>query len=209
MKEHSDITEAGKRKLRSASYVIFAIITLAFLVFSLIVIVSTRKYGFGWAFSEDSCAVYDIIGYLFLAQVIVMILLVVWLFIETQRAVNRERRASDVGGVTPSLRRERCTYAIISIFFGLSYIGRYILNSYGSNFDEPVLSPFALEMTGVIVWLFEGLSMGCLMLFHYVNFQEGSLFSSKEPEYASILPGEYHRFDTEEVNAHSSAEESS
>ena len=114
--------------------------------------------------------------------------------------MNRERRACDVGGVTPSLRRERCTYAIISIFFGLSYIGRFFLNKYGSNNYETVKSRFALEMTGVIVWVFEGLSMGCLMLFHYLNFRDGSLFSSnkkkKEPEYASILPGEYHRFDT-------------
>ena len=61
-----------------------------------------------------------------MGQVITMLLLVVWLFVETQRAVNRERRAR--GKVMHTMRRERCTYAIISIFFALSYIGRFILN---------------------------------------------------------------------------------
>ena len=59
-----------------------------------------------------------------------MTLLVIWLFVETQRAVNRERKARLDGQVTHTLRRERCTYAIISIFFGLSYIGRYMVNDY-------------------------------------------------------------------------------
>ena len=57
-----------------------------------------------------------------------MVLLVTWLFIETFRAVSRERRARQDGKVTHSLRRERCTYAIITFFFGLSYIGRFVQN---------------------------------------------------------------------------------
>ena len=59
-----------------------------------------------------------------------MVLLVLWLFIETRGAVNRETSARQDGKVTHTLRRERCTYAIITTFFGLSYIGRYYVNEY-------------------------------------------------------------------------------
>ena len=59
-----------------------------------------------------------------------MLSLVIWLFVETQRAVNRERKARKDGKVTHSLRRERCIYAIVSMFFSLSYLGRFLLNYY-------------------------------------------------------------------------------
>ena len=65
-------------------------------------------------------------------------------------------------------------------------------------------------MIPIIVWLFEGLSMGVLMAFHWVNFKHGSLLSiHKEGEYASIMPGEYHFFTDSEVDAHSLADRSS
>ena len=54
--------------------------------------------------------------------------------------------------------------------------------------------------------------MGVLMAFHYTNFESGSLFSEnpqRQPLYASIMLGEYHRFNTEEVDAHSLADASS
>ena len=73
---------------------------------------------------------YEVIGVSFLSQVIVMILLVAWLFVETQRAVDRERRTRYDGKVTHTLRRERCTYAMVTTFFGLSYIRRFILNTF-------------------------------------------------------------------------------
>ena len=48
------------------------------------------------------------------------------------------------------------------------------------------------------------------MLFHLMNFKHGSLFaSSEELPYALVKPGEYHRFDTAEVDAHSLADKSS
>ena len=54
--------------------------------------------------------------------------------------------------------------------------------------------------------------MGVLMYFHFANFSEGGLFSTtKEEELAfiTIMPNEYHRFDTESVEAHSLADLSS
>ena len=54
--------------------------------------------------------------------------------------------------------------------------------------------------------------MGVLMLFHCVNFKIGGFFSSQEetePSYASIMPGEYHFFTDDEIDAHSLADESS
>ena len=73
-----------------------------------------------------------------------MVSLVVWLFVETRRAVNRERRAREDGQATSTLRRERCTYAIVSTIFGFSYLVRYFIDEYeqceqdriGSYFDQ-------------------------------------------------------------------------
>ena len=151
-------------------------------------------------------------GYLCLSQVITMVLLVVWLFVETKRAVDRERRSRQDGKVTHTLVRERCTYAIISTLFGLSYIGRFVLNTYiDCEVNE---SPFVLQMTVVSVFLLEGSSMGVLMLFHCINFKHGSLLASKrrkerDVSYIAIMPGEYHFFSDESVDAHSLADKSS
>ena len=53
--------------------------------------------------------------------------------------------------------------------------------------------------------------MGALMLFHMINFKQGTLLLNpdSEPLYASIKLEEFHYFSTEEVNAHSLADESS
>ena len=140
-----------------------------------------------------------------------MILLVVWLFVETQRAVSRERRVRPDGKVTHSLRRERQTYALITILFALSYIGRFVLNEYDSC-GKKIGSHFAAEMTYASVYLFEGASMGVLMLYHCLNFKQGRLLKSQadqDPQYVSIMPGEYHFFTDQEIEAHSLADRSS
>ena len=65
---YSDISEAAKKKLRFAFAILFTILILAFLAYSLIVIISARKeenIGFAF-FSIDECFVERIIGNLFL-----------------------------------------------------------------------------------------------------------------------------------------------
>ena len=150
---------------------------------------------------------FDVIGYCFLCQGILMIVLVTWLFIETRRVINREVRQRQTNRAPNApLWNERCTYATISTFFGLSYFGRFYLYEF-VYYKESI--EFAQEIEGVVVWLFEGVSMGVLMAFHFVNFRlSRSLLSDKEPEYASIMPDEYHRFATEEVDAETSNDES-
>ena len=111
-----------------------------------------------------------------------MVLLVIWLFIETRRAE------------THTLWKERCSYAIVTTFFGLSYIGRYVNNEYifgvGDSFADYVIT--------IVVYLFEGMSMGVLMLFHFMNFRQGSsILKSGEGTSVLIMRSE---FDTEEVN---------
>ena len=98
-----------------------------------------------------------------------MIFLVIWLFVETKRAVNREMQQNGI--VRHSLRRERCTYAIISTFFVLYYSGRFFVNDLDTceNF-EFVDSFYAREMILFVFYLLEGLSIGVLMMFHYENF---------------------------------------
>ena len=91
-KGSSDISAAAKAKLRFTSGVIIAILTLVLLAWGTVVIISARKPGnYGYAFYDNWCSVYYSLGWCFLCQAIVMLLLVIWLFVETQRAINREK----------------------------------------------------------------------------------------------------------------------
>ena len=108
-----------------------------------------------------------------------MVILVIWLFIETQRAVDRERRTNGKASHN-NLRKERCIYALITIFFGLSYVGRFVLNEFNSS-GRKIGSQFTYQLTYIIVYLLEGVSMGVLMLFHSKNFKHGkSMLSDQE-----------------------------
>ena len=111
-----------------------------------------------------------------------MTLLVIWLFVETQRSIERERQARLDGKVTYNLWRERRTYAIISTIFGLSYIGRGFYNVYNSGGDGFGGSVFAAQMVEFTIYLFEGASMGVLMVFHCINFSNGRLFTRRKLE---------------------------
>ena len=111
-------------------------------------------------------------GWCFLGQVILMILLVIWLFVETKRADDREMKQNGVG--KKDLQKERRTYAMITTFFGLSYFGRFFINTY--DYCGQIEPDFTYVMTYIIVYLLEGASIGVLMLFHFLNFKNGSLF---------------------------------
>ena len=111
-----------------------------------------------------------------------MIILVIWLLFETHR-----------GKAKHSMREEKLTYAIVSALFGLSYLGRVSLNHYDSSrLDHKY--PFAYYMGCVSVYLFEGLSMGILMLFHHCNYRYRyklklrSLFCDDDDEEQDDLP---------------------
>ena len=65
-KFYTEISESGKRKLRIASGVLFANITLLFAAFSISVIVSAHKSEDGIAFADNYCFVYNFIGKSFL-----------------------------------------------------------------------------------------------------------------------------------------------
>ena len=49
----------------------------------------------------------------------------------------------------------------------------------------------------LLVFLFEGMSMGVLMLFHFVNFEQGNPILSHDDSTSLIIMTE--EFDTEEV----------
>ena len=86
----------------------------------------------------------------------------------------------------------RFTYAIITLFFALSYSGRFYLNVSDKCGEVVTTDQFAIQMVYVIVYLLEGASMGVLMMFHIVNFKNGSLLtSSEELTYASISLDEF------------------
>ena len=56
---------------------------------------------------------------------------------------------------------------------------------------------FASYLIELFVLLFEGMSMGVLMLFHLVNFKQGKPILSREDRTSVIIMRE--EFDTEEV----------
>ena len=66
--EHSDISETVKNKLRTASTVLFSVLTLLFIGFTTFSIVSAHleKNG-GYAFGENLCSVAEISGKIFLS----------------------------------------------------------------------------------------------------------------------------------------------
>ena len=132
-KSYGDITEAGINRLHSIFKIVFAILIAGLTSLIITVIVSAHQPGNdGSAFSENYCQIVDIVGYLFLGQVIVMVLLVIWLFIETLRESPKERRDREQGYLVrpwPSVRKYLCFYATISFFFALSYIGRFLNNN--------------------------------------------------------------------------------
>ena len=63
--------------------------------------------------------------------------------------------------------------------FAFSYIGRFAYNVFPRCDEFYGGQPsFALELTVVFIYLFEGLSMGVLMLLHLRNFRNGDRFLS-------------------------------
>ena len=60
------------------------------------------------------------------------------------------------------------------------------------------------------VYLFEGVSMGVLMMFHAVNFKHGTLLADQQAELAedSIVEEKLHHFSDSEIDAHSLADKS-
>ena len=175
-KGSSDISTAAKKRLRLAFAFVFIGLIIGFIAWNIAVYVSACVPGnYGYAFVGDYCFLFD-----------VMALLVAWLFIETFRLVARERRAVQAGFASQNLHKERCTYAIISTFFTLSYIGRFVYNRFAYGCGLEAQSLFAVYMGEVACFFFEGASMGVLMYFHRTNFKQGGLFASEELAYVSI-----------------------
>ena len=165
-KGYSDISFAQKKKLKFTRSLLFFIVTVLFIAFTICMLVLGLK---GADYFSQLCLIQVILGYFFLVLVLSMIFLVIWLFVETKRAVNREMQQNGI--VRHTLRRERCTYAIISTFFILYYSGRFFVNDLDTcrNF-EFVDSFYTREMILFIFYFIEGLSIGVLMLFHFENF---------------------------------------
>ena len=99
---------------------------------------------------------------------------------------------------------------MITIFFGLSYISRFLVIEFEYGKTD-ILSLYAKNLSIVFVWLFEAASLGALMIFHLVNFQQGRLLSDPESRQTciSIAKEELHYFTDAEVEAHNLADESS
>ena len=63
----SDISESGKKRLRLARRILFTAITLAFLAYSAIVIVSAHmQENDGFTFNNNWCLIYGVLGFCFL-----------------------------------------------------------------------------------------------------------------------------------------------
>ena len=107
------------------------------------------------------------IGYIFLGQVIVMVMLVIWLSFETQKDDYQTRRAKEIGCHIDRypVSKELCVYITFSFFFALSYIGRFINNEFFFSCDK-VYSDYNQELVQLTCYLLEGASFGALMGSH-------------------------------------------
>ena len=131
-----------------------------------------------------------------------MLSLVIWLFIEVQRAVKRE--LLQLGYVRHRMRKERCTYAIVSFVFALSYVVRFYFDVFTACRDSSIFQKY---VTSISVVLIEGFSMGVLMVFHMLNFKGGTLMAETRISSSigeSIVLEPLHFFSNEEIDADSS-----
>ena len=110
----------------------------------------------------------DIVGYLFLGQTIVMVVLVAWLFVEMQRddAETRRRRRRGFTIHKEPMPKEMRIYLIISSLFALSYIGRFFINKYFRCYDDLIGSHFDANIVELAVFVLEAGSMLAIMLNH-------------------------------------------
>ena len=63
---------------------------------------------------------------------------------------------------------------------------------------ECIYYGYILYIASISVYFFEGLSMGVLMIFHFINFQQGSPILSYNDGTSSVIIT-MQEFDTEEV----------
>ena len=188
----NDISDDGKLRLRAIFKIVYLVILVVLIAFITTVIVSAHlpKNG-GLAFHENYCQVFDLLGYLFLGQVIVMGLLVTWLFIETLREDPFEKAEREFGDTCRwrAGRKKMCSYLIVSAFFALSYIGRFFFNDYfGCNYNENSYAAFMVELA---VLFFEGVSMGALMCVHASDGRPKSKRQDSSPSIEAFNPSGY------------------
>ena len=107
-------------------------------------------------------------------------MLVVWLFVETRRLVERDKEAN--GRALNKFVGQRRTYAIVTTFFALSYLGRCFINEV-SCLSGDFIFTFVNYVIDMLVYALEGLSMGVLMWYHHLNLNRKE--APKESEYMS------------------------
>ena len=127
---NSVLSDAARAKMRRISQVLFSILAVALLAFAIATIVTAHEEGnHGYAFYKNICLFEGILGWSFFGQVMVMVLLVIWIFVEIRRFEIREKKIK--AEFVTDLWKYKRYFAISALFFGLSYAGRFINNIYG------------------------------------------------------------------------------
>ena len=126
---NSFLSDAARAKMRRISQVLFSVLAIALLAFAIATIVTAHEEGnHGVAFMDNLCLVGAILGWSFFGQVMVMVLLVIWIFVEIRRFDIREKKIK--AKFVTDLWQYKRYFATSALFFGLSYSGRFILNTY-------------------------------------------------------------------------------
>ena len=107
-----------------------------------------------------------ITAYLFLVLFILMLAANTALMLQI-RTMNRKK----AGTGSYIFRKEKCTLAIILIFFGLSYLIRFVWDEFLNALLMELEWYFIVELGYDIVCFFDGLSLAALLLFHKSNFK--------------------------------------
>ena len=111
---------------------------------------------------------HNIIAYSFLLLYILMAAVNLALMLQI-RAMKKNRS----GSATYAFRKEKCTLVVILVFFGFSYLTRFVWDRYlNGKLFTPDKGMFIFWLTYDLVTYVDGLSFAALLLFHKSNFKE-------------------------------------
>ena len=154
-----------QRWLRFGQITAIAFTSIGFLTYTIAAIATSQMpKNRGMPFYTEYVINAKILAYLFLILFILMATANTALMLQI-RAMNRKNS----GTATYIFRKEKCTLAIILIFFGLSYLFRFVWDEFLLDllFEHDFICEFAYDL----VSYFDGLSFAALLLFHKSNFK--------------------------------------
>ena len=151
---------ASDKRLNIAKMTVMVLILLLF--FAAMISISVTLINARLKFLVIQEELFHITGYMFVGLFFLMLIVNIDLMLQIRK---KERSL-----MKNSLKREKCLLMTILFFFELSYLLRFIYNSWGSNlYDENKFFRFLILED--LTYVFEAVSFLALVGFHFKNFR--------------------------------------